>query len=341
MPQPPRVFEPDRLYFITQRTFQSRLFLRPSAALNGIVGGVLARALSLHSVELFAFIIMSNHVHFIMRGEVGQISRFMNYFSGMVGYRVGKLVGWQGKFWHSSYAAAPILDDDALAAKVRYVISHGVKEGLVEHSEEWPGLGSIPELVHGKKRDFAWDDRTAKWDAALRKKQHAIEDKKYPLRLKTLPIWSDYSQEKQRNSAKQALLDGETQGRAMREAQGSLGVGKILAQDPLSQPRATKRGPRPSCHATTAEIREAFLNSRRNTLNSYQGASRRWRDGFIAEFPRGTFRPPTSCEWPLHSPAYTAPDRVVSLEDSAKWIPPGPWMEIGRSERTVIDALPI
>ena len=94
MPRPPRVFEPDRLYFITQRTFQSRLFLRPSAALNGIVGGVLARALSLYSVELFAFIIMSNHVHFIMRGEVGQISRFMNYFSGMVGYRVGKLVGW-------------------------------------------------------------------------------------------------------------------------------------------------------------------------------------------------------------------------------------------------------
>jgi hypothetical protein len=40
------------------------------------------------------------------------------------------------------YSAEPVLDDEALMGRLRYVLAHGVKEGLVEKSAEWPGLTS-------------------------------------------------------------------------------------------------------------------------------------------------------------------------------------------------------
>ncbi|PTL74953.1 hypothetical protein DAT35_57475 [Vitiosangium sp. GDMCC 1.1324] len=41
----------------------------------------------------------------------------------------------------------PVLDDEALVGRLRYVLTHGVKEGLVERSAEWPGLTCLPQLL--------------------------------------------------------------------------------------------------------------------------------------------------------------------------------------------------
>ena len=41
---PLRMFQEEGFYFVTSRYFQGRLLLRPSAQVNEVVGGVLARA---------------------------------------------------------------------------------------------------------------------------------------------------------------------------------------------------------------------------------------------------------------------------------------------------------
>jgi hypothetical protein len=41
---PLRMFEEEGYYFVTSRCFQGRLLLRPSAEVNDVVGGVLAKA---------------------------------------------------------------------------------------------------------------------------------------------------------------------------------------------------------------------------------------------------------------------------------------------------------
>ncbi|WP_395842437.1 hypothetical protein [Cystobacter fuscus] len=41
---PLRMFQEECFYFMTSRCFQGRLLLRPSAEVNEVVGGVLARA---------------------------------------------------------------------------------------------------------------------------------------------------------------------------------------------------------------------------------------------------------------------------------------------------------
>ncbi|QRK14255.1 hypothetical protein JQX13_07340 [Archangium violaceum] len=50
-----------------------------------------------------------------------------------------------------------------LVGRLRYVLAHGVKEGLVERSAEWPGLTSLPQLLGPARRLFRWFNWTKRW----------------------------------------------------------------------------------------------------------------------------------------------------------------------------------
>ena len=140
MARPIRMLNAAEIFFVTVRCYQRRYLLRPSTDTNELLGGVLARAVRLHGVELFAFSIISNHIHLLVRAPRGNLPRFMQYLATNVSKKVGRLVRWGGSFWGRRYAAEPILDETALLGRLRYVLSHGVKEGLVRRCRDWPGL---------------------------------------------------------------------------------------------------------------------------------------------------------------------------------------------------------
>ena len=79
MGQPLRMFEPEHIYFITNRTLQGRLLMRPSKTINNTVGGIIAKAQEKYAVDIFAFVFTSNHFHIMLRTKEGQISNFMMY----------------------------------------------------------------------------------------------------------------------------------------------------------------------------------------------------------------------------------------------------------------------
>ena len=72
----------------------------------------------LHGVELFAFGVMSNHLHLMLRAPRGNLPGFMQYFLSNVSKKVGRLVGWSGSFWERRYSAEPILDETALLERL-------------------------------------------------------------------------------------------------------------------------------------------------------------------------------------------------------------------------------
>jgi hypothetical protein len=53
----------------------------------------------------------------------------MQYLRANLSRKVGRLVDWSGGFWERRYSAEPVLDDEALVGRLRYVLAHGVKEG--------------------------------------------------------------------------------------------------------------------------------------------------------------------------------------------------------------------
>src|SRR5262249_20783571 len=139
------------------------LLLRPSKRTNDVLGGVLSRAAKRHDVELFAFIFFSNHLHILIRAPKGNLSTFMQYLLTNISKKVGALVDWKGRFWERRYSAEPVLDEEALLSRLRYILAHGVKEGFVRTSWEWPGLNSLPELFGKSPRTFRWFDWSRRW----------------------------------------------------------------------------------------------------------------------------------------------------------------------------------
>ncbi|WP_395817526.1 transposase [Archangium minus] len=121
---PLRMFQEEGLYFVTSRCFQGRLLLRPSVEVNEVVGGVLARAVqqSAGTIRLHAFTFASNHFHLLVWARGAALAFFMQHLRSNLSRKVGRLVDWSGGFWERRYSAEPVLDDEAMVGRLRYVL---------------------------------------------------------------------------------------------------------------------------------------------------------------------------------------------------------------------------
>ena len=76
--------------------------------------------------------------------DARQLARFMGYFLAKLAKEVGRLTGWRQKIFGRRYQHIVVSDEEVeQIRRFRYVLSHGVKENLVETLREWPGLSPI------------------------------------------------------------------------------------------------------------------------------------------------------------------------------------------------------
>jgi len=295
MGRPVRHLVPDGCYFVTARCFQARLLLRPSARTNEAVGGVLARAVRQHGVELFAFVFASNHLHLLVRAPEANLPRFMQYLLANVAKKVGQLVGWRGSLWERRYSVEPVLDDNALIGRLRYILSHGVKEGLVRRCADWPGLSCLGQLIGDAVRRFRWFDWTQRWKSeSLRRSHRDPFDPRWAvpvdLELKPLPCWADRPIPERRMLVGELIASIERDGSLLGAA--VLGVKRVLRQRPQRRPAHVERSTRPLCHSSTREARDHYRAVYLSFVAVFREASKRWRSGQVTvAFPAYAIRP--------------------------------------------------
>ena len=142
MGRPLRFVRRGEIVEVTTRTIQGRLLTRPSKDLNEIFLGIVGRALVLYpDIKIFCIVVLSNHYHMLLKTPDGKVLRaFMNFVNGNLGKKVGRLHSWWEKFWGSRYRCIPVVDDDAVLKRFRYILAQGCKEGLVASPRHWPGV---------------------------------------------------------------------------------------------------------------------------------------------------------------------------------------------------------
>ncbi len=93
---------------------------------------------------LFAFTIMSNHVHIVFRpqekenGVPYSLSGIMMSIKRRTARECNTILGRQGQFWqHESYDHV-VRDQREFERIIRYVLDNPVKAGLAERWEDWP-----------------------------------------------------------------------------------------------------------------------------------------------------------------------------------------------------------
>jgi hypothetical protein len=248
-------------------------------------------------VRLHAFTFASNHFHLLVWARGAALAGFMQYLRANLSRKVGRLVDWSGGFWERRYSAEPVLDDAALMGRLRYVLAHGVKEGLVDRCAEWPGLTCLPQLLGPARRLFQWFNWTKRWSKKGSENMAGAQGRfaqewaePVELEVAPLPCWEGLGEEERRRTVRGLVEQVEAEARA--RGTPALGAQSVTAQHPHTRPEHLKRSPRPLGHASSFQALRELREQYRAFVAAFREAAARWRRGdFSASFPLFSFPP--------------------------------------------------
>src|SRR5690242_7993744 len=144
---------PGRTYFISRRCTQRQMFLRPNGTVNQIVEYCLAEAAERFGVTLHAHKAMSNHVHMIIRDNLGNYPEFLAHFHKMVAKAMNALLGRWENFWATEQPnAVYLVESSDRFAKLIYLLANPVAADLVDRVSDWPGASSYSMHLSGRSR---------------------------------------------------------------------------------------------------------------------------------------------------------------------------------------------
>jgi len=296
--RPRYILEGGALVEVTCRTMHSRFLLRPGQATNEIVVGVLGRAQRKYPIRVCGYVLASNHLHLLLDvDDAHQLSRFMRYVNSNLARKVGRLVGWRDKIWSRRYQATVVSPEEvAQVGRFRYILSHGVKENLVETVEQWPGVHCAKSLLSGEPAEGYWFDQTQEYAARRRgekfdRMRYATPEK---LVLSPLPCWKHLSEEVRRQLVVEMIADIEAEAALRRQRSGSqvLGAARVRGQHPFDRPKRPKKSPAPLFHAVSKRVREELWRAYAWFVSEFRRASEKLRSGNrLARFPAGSFPP--------------------------------------------------
>ena len=91
-----------------------------------------------HRLELWAFCLMTNHVHhLVLPHHESSLALTIGQTHGRFAQSQNREYGWTGHLWGNRYFSTP-LDEEHMWAAVRYIELNPVRAGLVERAEDYP-----------------------------------------------------------------------------------------------------------------------------------------------------------------------------------------------------------
>lgn len=300
-----RIWNPEHVYFVTNRCEQERLFMLPKHGVRKLIGTWLAKSLKEHGdgIEVYAFIFLSNHFHLLLRDTKGQLPRFMWYFQLNLAKAVNRHLKRRGHFFAREYDAAPVLTDEDFENRYAYVVTNAVKAGLLERARSGPFFSSLEMALDDRVLEFEWVDWTLLHNLTRRGRRVAKWEvtKFYRLALSVPPAWREWTAGRRRRRIEGLVEASEARyGRERRaEGKGFLGSRRILEQSPMMRPKNPSFSRRVRVFCRDKELEAAFLAAVRTLrglyLEALDGFRKAARKGLrpLVEWPPRTYPPST------------------------------------------------
>jgi REP element-mobilizing transposase RayT len=128
----------------------------------------LARAVRRYSWRVYAFVILTNHLHLVLQTPEPNLARGMQSFLSAYANAWARRHRFVGHVFQGRYRAELVEDETYLWSVTRYVHLNPVRAGLVAEPATWP-WSSYPGYAHRRRRlDWvAYDDLLASWSGAF------------------------------------------------------------------------------------------------------------------------------------------------------------------------------
>ncbi|WP_019592482.1 transposase [Thioalkalivibrio sp. ALRh] len=84
------------------------------------------------------FVVMPDHMHWMMQLEAGTLSRVVQKVKGSTTRRIGQLSGRPCKVWQPGFHDRALRREEELQAVARYVVANPLRAGLVSNLRHYP-----------------------------------------------------------------------------------------------------------------------------------------------------------------------------------------------------------
>lgn len=305
-----RYFENDVLYHVIFRVTQGFFLLTPDAEglLRSITAGIIGHGRETYpKVRNYATALLSNHGHLEIGGNSEDLAAYVGFIKRELSRRWGREIGWRGIF-EEGYHATALITPRAQERCLKYILSQGVHEGLVETPQQWPGFHCAESLVTGEPCQGVWFDGTKYGTAFHREKRKRnpvlanIRREDYfdhhEVRFDKLPAMGHLSDDEYRQEMAVLVDEVVAEGREQRQGREPLGVEAILAADRMTRseiplpPWFEDRRRMVVWDEMGDPAVQAYLERYWIFQGEFRVASVRWLDGDLTvRFPPGAFRP--------------------------------------------------
>jgi putative transposase len=136
MPHRSRDWPSTNLHLITtQGNGRSRIFLDTGDRdfFLDLLDGVVEK----HGWDLYAWCLLGNHIHLVVRSERDCLSRGMQALKGLYAMRFHRRHYTSGHLFKRPYDSRPILNEEHLHRACGYTLRNPVRHGFVERAEDW------------------------------------------------------------------------------------------------------------------------------------------------------------------------------------------------------------
>ena len=136
-------------------------------------------------------------------GDSRKISVFVGFIKREISRRLGQKYDLSGPFWHSRFDSTGLPTPKSQVDCLKYILAQGVKEDLVEHPLDWPGLHCAGPLLTGESVKGSWFQAT-EYGIARRNQQRsshhpAVKKRDFyqtvTIKLTPIPPWSHLNEE--------------------------------------------------------------------------------------------------------------------------------------------------
>ena len=233
-------------------------------------------------MTIHAFVFLSTHSHFLLSpSNAGQLALFMQFVNANVAKEAGRLYGWRERLWSRRYRSIVVVDEEAAHSRMRYILAHAAKEGLLASPASWPGPNCIAALTTGALLRGTWFNRSKEY-LARQRGENTVPMKfatTFDVRLTSLSCLLDLSEDERQAYYRRVV--GEIQGKAEADnkemGRNPMTVADIIAQDPHSKPNSTDRSPAPFGHASNNDAKVMFRVAYCAFVDAYHSGTLRLR----------------------------------------------------------------
>lgn len=269
---------------LTRRCTQRQFLLRPDAPTNNAYLFCLLLAAGRFQIDVLTMCAMSNHHHVVIFDRLGRYPEFIEHFHKLFARSQNALRGRCENFWAAGQTSVVRLANaEDVLAKLVYVVTNPVKDGLVEHAYQWPGINGYRALITGKTL------RATRPKHFFRPEGPVPEMVEAQLRLPSeLGDAGAFLRELEQLIT---AFEKEQSARRARSGQRVLGRRVILRQSWKAAPTSfePRRTLNPRVAARNMWSRIEALMRNKAFVRQYQEARRAWLDGLPALFPAGTY----------------------------------------------------